>query len=278
MTAAASPLALRDRLEKDLARGTSDLPTLPRSATEALRLARMPSVDFDDLARVAGADPPLAARVVSVANSAAYARGGMPKIASVRQAAVRIGIQATRDVLYQVAYASIFVDTPRFRERVEATFQHGAATARATRIFAADCGLDLDIAFLSGLLHDLGRARCWKLLARCRDAVDDVAVAVEAVDALHATAGAELAAAWHLPDEVVDVCRWHHEPSGRPYPLLVAAADAISPLDPENEDAARAHAWLVEAGIPEGQADSLVEEARTDAKQQGAPPAGQGTK
>jgi putative nucleotidyltransferase with HDIG domain len=250
---------LLEQLERDLARGTSDLPALPRSVTEALRLARKPALDFNEIANVAASDPPLSARIVAVANSALYAHAGMPRIASVRQAAVRLGTQATRDVLYQVAYASMFVDAPRFRDLVEATFQHGVRAARAARLLAVERGLDTDVAFLAGLLHDIGRARCWKLLARRRTV--ELAAARLAVDELHTGAGAELAAAWNLPDEVVEACRWHHEPAGRSHALLIAAADAVAHFDEGcgNQDEARVR--LVDVGIPSDRLDALLDPA-----------------
>jgi putative nucleotidyltransferase with HDIG domain len=257
MAAGPAQMTLLEQLQRDLARGTSDLPTLPRSVTEALRLARTPGLDFDEVARVAAGDPPLSARVVSVANSALYARAGMPRIASVRRAAVRLGTQATRDVLFQVAYASMFVDAPRFRDLVEATFQHGVRAARCARLLARERGHDPDIAFLSGLLHDIGRARCWKLLAKHRGAIDLAAAAI-AVEELHAVAGAELAAAWHLPEEVVEACRWHHEPEGRDYAILVAAADAVARLEEGRGSSDDARARLLEAKVPAERADELV--------------------
>jgi putative nucleotidyltransferase with HDIG domain len=258
MAARSTPPTLLEQLQRDLARGTSDLPTLPRSVTEALRLARKPALDFNEVANVAAGDPPLAARIVAVANSALYARAGMPRIASVRQAAVRLGIQATRDVLYQVAYASMFVDAPRFRDLVEATFQHGVRAARTARLLAVEQRLDADVAFLSGLLHDIGRARCWKLLAKARGAVDAPSAGL-AVDELHAAAGAELAAAWNLPDEVVVACRWHHEPAGHEPALLVAAADAVARLEEGRGTAEEARARLVDAGVKPERLDAIFD-------------------
>ncbi len=257
IAAGPTQLTLLEQLERDLARGTSDLPTLPRSVTEALRLARTPGLDFAEVERVAASDPPLSARVVSVANSALYARAGMPRIASVKRAAVRLGTQATRDVLFQVAYASMFVDAPRFRDLVESTFQHGVRVARCARLLARDQGLDADIAFLSGLLHDIGRARCWKLLAKNRGTID-LAAAATAVDVVHTIAGAELASAWHLPEEVVEACRWHHDPAGRSHAMLVAAADAVARLDEGRGSQEEAIARLVDAKVLPERADELV--------------------
>jgi putative nucleotidyltransferase with HDIG domain len=249
--------ALAERLRVHLERGTSDLPVLPRSVADALRLARTPDLDFDELARVAAGDPPLAARVISVANSSAYARAGMPRVAAVKQAAARLGTQATRDVLYQVAYASMFVDAARYRDPIEATFQHGVRVAQVSRLFAAERGLDGDIAFLAGLLHDIGRARSWKLLGSFGENAPPAAL-LPLVDEAHAPAGAELAQAWHLPDEVVDVCRWHHDPGARPYPRLVAAADRIAALHEGRVSQEAAKERLAAAGVPEEAVESAI--------------------
>jgi putative nucleotidyltransferase with HDIG domain len=243
-----TPAELVVQLQRDLARGTSDLPALPRGVAEALRLARTPSIDFDEVERVASSDPPLAARVISVANSAMYARSGMGRLASVRRASVRLGAQATRDVLYQVAYASMFVDAPRFRDLIEATFEHGVRAARTARLLAKELGLDADLAFLAGLLHDIGRARCWKLLAKSHETFD-ASTGAAAVEELHASAGAELATAWHLPEEVVESCLWHHAAGNRPYPTLIAAADATARFDEGRGSEDERLLRLIDAGV-----------------------------
>ncbi|MBV9949123.1 MAG: HDOD domain-containing protein [Myxococcales bacterium] len=259
------PERLRAELRRVLARGTSDLPSLPRGVSEALRLARTAALDFDEVAAVAAGDPPLSARVVSVANSALYARSG-PRVASVRLAAVRLGVQATRDVLYQVAYASMFVmDAPRFKERIEATFEHGVRAGAHARRLASELRLDGDVCFLAGLLHDLGRARCWKVLAQLRGEID-AASAARVVEELHTVAGAELAAAWRLPEEVVGACRWHHDPGDREYPRLVAAADALARQAEGRGGAEDALALLVGAGVRLQRAGELLAECAATAR------------
>jgi putative nucleotidyltransferase with HDIG domain len=223
-TSLAAPASIREQIERDLARGTSDLPTLPKSASEALHLARQPELDLLAATQLAERDPPLAARFVAVANSVFYSRG-IPIVAP-RRAIQQIGGTAARDVLFQAAYASMLIDTGRGAGAVESTFLHGVVVAHVSRDLAVEHKLDPDIAFLAGLLHDIGRARCWKLALRRLGRREPGPDVLEAIDALHAQAGAALARAWKLPAEVADVCAYHHEPAGRPYPSLVGVADA----------------------------------------------------
>jgi len=258
---AAKQLSVLDRLAHDLARGTSDLPTLPRGVAEALRLARQATLDFSEIERVGAQYPPLAARLLAVANSALYALPGVPRIASVRRAAIRLGLQATRDVLYQVAYATMFVDTPRFREVIERSFLRGVRAARYARFIATERRVDVDVAFLAGLLHDIGTARCWKLVASMRGPVDE-AEAEAAVEQLHASAGAQLATAWRLPGDVIDACRAHHDPRGRVFPTIAAASHSLVDLEDGVDAAAEASAMLAALGFGQERIDELVATAK----------------
>lgn len=205
---------------------TGDLPVLPGVAVEALRLARDPRVRVDALLRVVEEDPPLAARILAVANSSFYARG-IP-IRSLRQAVVRLGLSPLRDVIYMAIYANSVFDAPGFVELVRETFDHCVRVGRIAQRLAPLLGHDEESAFLAGLLHDVGQARCLKLFARhpltrnCpRDRLSEAAVR------LHEAAGAALARAWNLPEEVVEACEHHHAPR-TPFSTLVWAADAVS--------------------------------------------------
>jgi putative nucleotidyltransferase with HDIG domain len=224
MQISVNALSLDEQLTRDLARGTSDLPELPRSVQEALRLARDPAVDPKAVVELADRDPPLTARILSVANSVVYRRGSA--VSSVKQALVRIGQQTTRDLLYQIAYASMVVKVPRFSSEVEASFRHGVATSKLAREIAERKKADQDLLFVAALLHDVGRPRCLKLIVSRFPHADEATVRA-AVDEHHQRAGAQLAEAWRLPPEVVEVCATHHAPAS-PIAILVAAADALS--------------------------------------------------
>jgi putative nucleotidyltransferase with HDIG domain len=212
-------------LNKALRNATSAVPTLPQGVAEALRLARDPKLEFRDVTSLAESDPPLSGRLLAVANSALYARG--QPVGSIRTAVVRLGMQTLRDILYQTAYASMLVDSPRHRERVYESFRHGVLAARICRLLAFPMHVEADLAYLAGLMHDVGRARCWKVLDRV-PLEDRDEEACAAVDAAHAKAGADVATAWRLPAEVVEACEFHHEPEGKPWASLVAAADALA--------------------------------------------------
>jgi HD-like signal output (HDOD) protein len=263
MTVAMNPGGgLFEAVERDLSRGTSDLPQLARSAAEALRIARAGDLDLDAAVKLAENDPPVAARILAVANSALYARGA--RHVSPRRAISHIGGSAVRDVLYQTAYASMIVDVPRFAAEVTRDFVHGVATASVARALARVAGADPEDAFLAGLLHDLGRARCWKLVAKRMPSTggDDAACAV--VDALHAAAGHALVTTWQLPVEIAEVCLYHHEPGERKLPRLISAADVLALVAEKRVDPRSPMDALVGIGIDAGLTDEWLARAEIE--------------
>ncbi len=213
-----------DVVERELARGTGDVPELPKLAKEALELAQKADLQADEFVELADRDPVVTARLLAVANSALYARS-VPTVTT-KNAFLRIGLQASRDVLYQVAYGAMLDAPKELRHEIAQTYEHGVRTARIVRNLAARFSLDPQTAFLAALLHDVGRARCLRIVTRrCKAGQrSDMAAAVSQ---FHALAGSQLAIAWNLPVEVREVCAMHHEPGSHRLAALVGLCDLL---------------------------------------------------
>jgi putative nucleotidyltransferase with HDIG domain len=214
-------------LLRELASERAGLPLLPRAAAEALRLAEDPRTSMAHIARLVERDPPLAARFIAIASSAAYSRG--PKASTMQVALVRIGLAASRDLLLQVVYERSNRELSRYQAEVAHSFDHSVRTGIAARTVAREMRLAYDNAYLCGLLHDIGEARIYRILARLPDAPASGPFLQALVDAHHARAGAEVAIAWKLPRDIVEVCTHHHTPGGvgGTAVLIVRAAEAL---------------------------------------------------
>jgi diguanylate cyclase (GGDEF)-like protein/putative nucleotidyltransferase with HDIG domain len=214
-------------LVKELETGRAGLPLLPEAARQALHLAEDPHTNMVDIATLVERDPPLAARFVALAGSAAYSRGA--KINSMQAALVRIGLALARDLLFQVVCEQSAARLPRYQGEVARSFQRSVRAAIASRSVARVLGLSHGHAYLWGLLHDIGEARIYRILARMKNSPE----AGPGLDALvarhHARAGADVARAWHLPTEIVDVCTRHHDDvrNMAPHVRVVRAADEV---------------------------------------------------
>jgi putative nucleotidyltransferase with HDIG domain len=224
---------LERELVKRLKTGRAALPVLPAVAQSAIRLANDPDARITDLAGLVDTDPPIAARFMSVANSVIYFRGWVTS--STQSAIVRLGLASTRDLLFQVVYASTSGGLKKYHAAVQASFRRSVMAAHAAREISRELSLGSEYDYMSGLLHDIGESRIYRILDGLK-APSTPALVEALVNKYHESAGAEVAMAWKLPTEIVDACAAHHDPiaATTPHVRLVMIADCIvNALDAE---------------------------------------------
>ncbi len=217
---------LEREIVRQLRTGRGGLPVLPQVAEAALRLANDPEARIDQLARLVDTEPPIAARFMSVANSIAYWRGMMAP--STQSAIVRLGLANTRDLLFQVVYAASTHGLKKYHTVVQRSFKRSVVAAVAARVTASHIRYRGEYDYMSGLLHDIGEARIYRILDAL-PSTEERALVKRLVQKYHCVAGAEIAMAWKLPTEIVDACAAHHDASAldNPHVRLVVIADAI---------------------------------------------------
>ena len=196
----------------------ADLPPLSVTANRLLALLSDPDLDICDLAGVVDQDPPLAARIVGLAN-AAYFSPRAP-VVNVYQAILRVlGLNFVRNLALGLVVAGSFDPRrcPGFDVRrywFEALSAGLLAHTLAVKAPAADRPAS-DVYYLGGLLHNIG----FLFLAHARPQ-ETAAVFVEkrhdpdrplldlfraAVGITPAEAGGWLAVRWSLPAVLADV-------------------------------------------------------------------------
>jgi diguanylate cyclase (GGDEF)-like protein/putative nucleotidyltransferase with HDIG domain len=208
--ASARLTAAVDRCEK--------LPVLDKALQRVLTLADLEETSLADLVHALEQDPGLATNILRFANSASNAVR-IP-VRTVRQAVTMVGRKSVRRLaLDSVAY--------RFFERADGNggvsrghlHVHALQVSQLAVLCAQHADMATDGPHLAGLLHD-----CGKLvmpIAFGESAVDEIAAAhpagcararaeLERFGADHAQAGALLAAASGVDDEIVRSIAWHH--------------------------------------------------------------------
>ncbi|HET9960669.1 MAG TPA: HDOD domain-containing protein [Polyangiaceae bacterium] len=263
---------LERELVRQLRTGRAALPVLPQVAESALRLANDPDARIDELARLVDTDPPIAARFMSVANSVAYWRGWLT--ASTQSAIVRLGLANTRDLLFQVVYAASTNGLKKFQAAVQRSFKRSVVAAVAARTAAKELSMSGEYDYMSGLLHDIGEARVYRILDGISQAGNDRNLLKTLVQKYHCVAGAEVAMAWKLPSEIVDACAAHHDESSAatPHVRLVMIADCVVQMiearaasQPDN------YAGFERLGVSPELARTLVEKTRKGVGSQNTP-------
>lgn len=230
--------ALRDMIAPDRSFDTPDaVPVLPQAASALLRISPE-SVSPAELASITERDPALTARLLGLANSAAF--GSRTEIFRVCDAVLRVGVPFAHKALLAAAAGPLFVSA-----RLRNLWRHSQEVAAIAHELAPDCGCDPNQAWLGGLLHDVGRlafeTRAASLCAREQALVQSgfplsyAEFMVWGTD--HASAGADLIASWGVPASVVDAVRHHAAPEIAEGPLsgLLYIADTLSRANDPSE-------------------------------------------
>ncbi len=125
------------------------------AAGRVIAIAASPRADLHELTGVIATDPTLAARVVQLANSAAY-EGGKKLVATVDEAVRRTGTAAVRDIAVALGLAEL-VPACGDGFNLVRYWQHSLAVARLTEQLMRHADPErAGVAYLAGLCHDLG--------------------------------------------------------------------------------------------------------------------------
>lgn len=202
------------------------LPSPPRMYSVLTKLANDPRSSLDDVGRAIATDTAFAAKIMQIANSAAF---GEENTASLKQAVQLLGLELICAVALTTSiYAPTGITLPFSLEQMQATSLRVAELAR--KYVPPQLA---DVAFVAALLHDVGRIvlalglpnEYAAVLKHCETSAEPLWVAERRVfGADHARVGACLLQMWGLPSTIVDVVGKHHEPRGVASELARVAA------------------------------------------------------
>lgn len=235
-TATASPeTGSTLQLEAVLA-SISDLPTIPETLINILRVIDDPDSGPADLAAAVRCDAPLMTRILKLANSPYYSpRGG---IADINRCVAVLGYRTVRQVAICVSVATIVVKSVAdsageldYRELWRHSVVTGAIAKHLARMSRHE---DPEAVFTGGLLHDIGKfilelhspgIYCDVINSRGDQSL--VAAESAAFGFDHAQLGAAFAESWRFPAQLRNAFGGHHLPD-----------DAISRDNPHWHDIA----------------------------------------
>src|SRR3990167_1876926 len=148
----------RSDLEK-LAATIEDLPTLPEVAISIFNLIEDPKSSARDIQRVMSEDPALAGKVLRLVNSAYF--GFAHKISALGHAIVILGFATIRSIAMGISIIETFKDNPGRKATgfdVEKFWMHAVGMGHVCKAIAKELKRGhADVAFVVGLLHDIGK-------------------------------------------------------------------------------------------------------------------------
>lgn len=188
--------------------------------SEVLKLTRSPGASIEHIAKVIRRDQAIALKVLRLANSAAYSRGG-PPVESVGKAVVHVGIKAIGQAVLGIGVVDAFsagADDPPVDPRL--FWEHSIACGLIASQLAAQirCA-EPETAFTMGLIHDVGRMITLDILdEEYREVLrvaSELQLPVEQVEARlllnnHADGMDRILHQWGFPRDLVDPVVFHH--------------------------------------------------------------------
>ncbi len=222
-----SPSKLASALQEALAAPGYRPPMLPAVALEVMELSRQGDVDLAEVVRLLERDPVLAGRLLALAQSAQYV--SRSPVMTLRQAAVRLGLEALTQLVLQAALALRIFKPAGFAWFGRRVNRHSTAVAHITRDLCRRAGLPGEHAFTVGLLHDIGITAALQLAAETPAWRElPLEALAPAVDAVHAGASGQLARAWGLPEPIPTFLAQHHQPMATDLPQPIHAALTVA--------------------------------------------------
>lgn len=213
-------------------------PSLPHAIVEIVRSIDDDSVSPAQLARMIEGDLGMLTGVLKLANSSRYAaRGG---IASVQDAVTVLGFNAIRNLACLDGISGHFRENGGDMLDFGNFMRHSIGVGCTAKFVARSLGLNPDIAFVSGLLHDVGQlvvaarlpdefaaVKAYKRQHDCH-----VATAERAVLGMdHAEIGAHLAQRWNFPAVIGEAIGGHHrvfDEASSPMADVIHVAEVLS--------------------------------------------------
>ena len=140
----------------DFSHADVDLPSMPETALQIFRILQNDDVDIRRVADTIKLDPIIAVRIMQVANSAMYKTAHAAE--SIKDAILRIGLNATRAVVMSVVLRNLFTPKSKIIHRqLHKFYQHSIRVGAIAYTLAKHIkGFDPDEALLAGLVHDIG--------------------------------------------------------------------------------------------------------------------------
>ncbi len=213
---------MRDQKLKEIISGLDNLPTLPKIYLDLEKALSSERSSMKEIAGIISHDITITAKILQLVNSAFF---GLPTtIANISQAVQYLGINIIKSLVIYIKVFSMVDEAPEQRNFYSHIWEHSYKVANAAKAIAIAENFDqteVEEAFLSGLLHDIGKIIMTKLdnypekvIAHAKNNNLNFSDAeLDLFETSHAEAGAYLLGIWGLPDRLVESVAFHHFPS-----------------------------------------------------------------
>jgi len=192
-----------------------DLQVLPFVARKALDILNNSNCSIDDLSEIIEKDQTIAARILKISNSALY--GMRQEVNSLQRAMMILGIKTMRSLILTATTKSLY---KKFGITEQMMWDHSVGAGIASKLIAQDLGSEVeDIAFIGGLMHDLGKVimnnETPELFSEAmmniyNENIDSITAERDIYGFDHTEIGAGVVKKWKFSPILIDIIGKHH--------------------------------------------------------------------
>jgi len=215
-------------------------PVLPATVSRVLEVTNDPECSAQDLMEAVMPDQSLSLTILKIANSVLF---GRPKrVESIKMAITILGFNEVANIALSKALFNSFNDLPKQHQPfLDGFWQHSFFCGMAARKIAVDLDYARDIAFMAGLIHDVGKLVMLQTFADehtppvwlLRHSIEEMLEEERQLYSFtHDEIGGQLLSKWHFPDTLITAVASHHHPESAEqeytYAYIVQLADIIA--------------------------------------------------
>ncbi len=189
-------------LAGELSAGKIDLPSFPEIALRVRRVLSDSNSSIDQVVRVVGSEPALAARLMRVSNAASFNRTGRP-IADLRTAITRIGYNMVRSAAMAFAMSQMRRNNKleALQPRMNDLWERSTSVAAFAYVLAHTCSrVNPDEAMLAGMMHGIGKLYIMTRAAHHQELFRDEDTLNAIMDDWHAAVGKAILENWEFTE------------------------------------------------------------------------------
>lgn len=209
-----------DNKEKIYARlqRSKNLPSLPQVLLKLIETCDKEDIHLSELSQIIIKDASISSRVLSLVNSAYF--GLNTTFSNIDQAVVYLGAETIKNISVTASVQQVFSKLRRSEHLSMSRFWWNSISSAiyAKRIARQVAYVNIEEAYLAGLLHDLGELLLWMNFPKECSVVQNLAdnkaaqcrTEDEQIGLNHCEAGAWLVRQWKLNSFVADTILYHH--------------------------------------------------------------------
>jgi HD-like signal output (HDOD) protein len=191
-------------LAAELSRGNVDLPSFPEIAIRVRRVLSDPKSSVEQVVRVVGSEPALAARLLRIANSASLNRSGRP-VTDLRAAINRLGYNMVRSASISFSMAQIRKGNKLsgLAHHLTDLWERSTAVAAFAYVLARNCTkVNPDEAMLTGMMHGIGKLYVLTRVIDHPDLFASNTMLNQIIGEWHASIGKAILENWKFPESM----------------------------------------------------------------------------